>query len=66
MNTWAKIRCDAWFYLGVFADRVLVQPIPNAVWRLQCPGAWLYQKCMARSYLLNERYGLDRWQPSQT
>ena len=59
----AKLRCNLWFWLGLFADRVLVQPIPNTVWRLQMPGANLYQFAMRHSFALSERYGFDYWLP---
>lgn len=59
----AKARCNLWFWLGLFADRVLVRPIPNAVWWLQVPGASLYQLAMGRSFLLSERYGFGYWLP---
>ena len=57
----ARLRCDFWFYLGVFADGVLVRPIPNAVWHLQRPGAVLYQFAMRRAFLIDERYELGLW-----
>lgn len=63
MKRWAKIRCEFWFYLGCIADRLLVQPIPDAVWHLQRPGAWLYQKCMGRSFLIDKKYELGEWKP---
>lgn len=59
----ARVLCDALFYLGVFADRVLVRPIPNAIWHLQRPGVALYQWAMGRAFLLDKRHGFGLWQP---
>lgn len=56
----ARLHCDFWFTCGKLADAV-VQVIPDRVWHLQRPFAWLYQRCMGKSYKINERYGLNLW-----
>lgn len=57
----ARIACCALFYLGVFADRFLVRPIPDAIWHLQRPGAALYQWAMGRAYRIDKGYGFKLW-----
>lgn len=59
----ARFICDALFYLGVFADLVLVRPIPDAVWHLQRPGVALYQWAMGRSCRIDERHSFGLWKP---
>jgi len=58
----ARVRCTLWYWLGLFAHHVMVQPIPDAIWHLQRPGAALYQIAMGRSYLLSEKHNLGDWQ----
>lgn len=57
-----KLFCRFWYAIGIFADRLLVRPIPNAIWRLQMPGCSLYQFAMRRSVKLDDEYGLGVWE----
>lgn len=65
MRLWAKIRCEFWFYMAVIAHNAFVRPIPDAVWHLQRPGAWCYQRFMGRSYRIDKKHGLGGWKPDQ-